>query len=504
MDNNNTHQYRLLPLLTVIMMSTVLVAASIIEASFMTIFQSLTALAKEKEDSKYERNQITNTINECGEGDLSLDIYCDNSGSEVYGDENLASVIGTQTGSPASGQNGNEGGSEAPMNSNIGVLIYTHGFPNNPLTFKPDMQKLAAIEYDTESLQRLFGEKITHMPYIWDYGLMGLDKTLDLASPSTLTSSEPSGSDSNGDKYAIFLYTDLFGPNSTVIHNVTRGVFGGIEEYNHCPGVVVDESNSHFFDSEHQSFTAVVQKYGPICFYMGHIHIPAEKFSDTKFVFAEPARPDHPILREIFVKQVAEVSTTPEKEIIVLVGHGARSDTNDNYQKQELACAADYAATKSNSAGSLAVTAREDWHDLGPIAVQEAVSQIQSLLQSTGAERVILVPATGSGSGFKMVSDALTENNIHFVAAPETLPMGEEEFRQWAQQTLSETLSFINSEKPTESTITPQWHRTYDCHIEGGGNGGGSHPPPGNGGHSNGENGNGHHASVVRDSQTVL
>jgi hypothetical protein len=165
------------------------------------------------------------------------------------------------------------------MNKDIGVLIYTHGYPDNPLTFKPDMHKLAAIEYDTENQKKLFEEKITHMPYIWDYGLMGLDKTLDLVSSpsssssstspspphstSTLTNSETIGSSSTG-KYAIFLYTDLFGQDSTVIHNVTRGVFGGIEEYNHCPGVVVDESNSHLFDSEHQSFTAVVQKYGPI------------------------------------------------------------------------------------------------------------------------------------------------------------------------------------------------------------------------------------------------
>lgn len=162
-----------------------------------------------------------------------------------------------------------------------------------------------------------------------------------------------------------------------------------------------------------------------------------------------------------------------------MVGHGARSNTNDNYQKQELACAADYAAAKFNSAGSLAVTAREDWHDLAPIAVQNAVIQIESLLQSTGAERVILVPATGSGSGFKMVSDALTENNIPFVTAPETLPLGEQEFRQWAQQTISETLTFINDEKPTESTITPQWHRTYGgCHIGDGNGDSGGGPSP--------------------------
>jgi hypothetical protein len=510
----NTKRRRLLTEIAAVTMCMALVvtSTSVLETSFKAILPSVAAYAKEN-SNKYESNQVTNKANECGDGALPLDIFCDNLGTEIYGNENVAAATSTQTSGSGIGtgndDNGNGNGPHS-MNKDIGVLVYTHGYPDNPLTFKPDMHKLAAIEYDTENQKKLFGEKIIHMPYIWDYGLMGLDKTLDLVSStspphstSTLSNSETIGSSSTG-KYAIFLYTDLFGPNSTVIHNVTRGVFGGIEEYNHCPGVVVDESNSRLFDSEHQSFTAVVQKYGPICFYMGHIHIPAEKFSDTKFVFAEPARPDHPILREIFVKQVAQVSTTPEDEIIVLVGHGARSDTNDNAQKLELSCAADYAATKSNFAGSLAVTAREDWHDLAPIAVQNAVTQIQTLLQATGAERVVLVPATGSGSGFKMVTDALTASNIPFVTTPETLPIGEQELRQWAQQTLTETMNFIRSEKPTQSTITPQWDRTYgDCNT-GGNNGGGTNPPPGNEGHGNGENGEGGHANVVRDSQTIL
>lgn len=43
-------------------------------------------------------------------------------------------------------------------------------------------RQLAAIEYDTELGQNLFGEKITHVPHTWDYGLMGLDKELELSS----------------------------------------------------------------------------------------------------------------------------------------------------------------------------------------------------------------------------------------------------------------------------------------------------------------------------------
>jgi hypothetical protein len=42
-----------------------------------------------------------------------------------------------------------------------------------------------------------------------------------------------------------------------------------------------------------------------------------------------------------------------------------------------------------------------------------------------------LVPATGSRSGFEIISDALAENNIAFIEAPETLPLGEPKFREY-------------------------------------------------------------------------
>ena len=105
-------------------------------------------------------------------------------------------------------------------------------------------------------------------------------------------------------KYAVFLYTDLFGPMSTVIHNVTRGIFGEIERYQFCPGVPIPPNS---------------------CMYMGMMTDPASDVSNTTLVFAEPARPDHPLISE-----------KPRKEILVLVGHGARSNTNDMYQVREL------------------------------------------------------------------------------------------------------------------------------------------------------------------------
>lgn len=308
-----------------------------------------------------------------------------------------------------------------PRSGNIGVLTYTHGDMHNEHG-TPEMDKMTSIDRMLETRFRTPSEIVFHMPYNWDDGLEKLDE--------------------QGVNYAIFLYTDMFGPQSTVIHNVTRGVFGGIEEYNYCPTSGVPLSDGG-------------------CKYMGQDTYPASLSSDTVLVFAEPARPDHPILRNIFLKQAREVSDNPRNEILVLIGHGARSDTNDRHQEMELAKAAEFVEKRMKFADSAAFTAREDWPDLQPAALEKAVSHIKTMLEETGAQNVVLVPATGSGSGFHMVSEALEEEGIPFTEAPDPLPLGERDFIRWASETVRETIRFIEEEQPTESTITPQWSRNY-------------------------------------------
>lgn len=302
--------------------------------------------------------------------------------------------------------------------NNTGVLLYTHGdMMNHHGT--TNVERMLLMESTIEKEMKTPVEVVCHMPYDWERGLMSLDSDV---------------------KYAVFMYTDMFGPNATVIHNVTRGVFGGTQEYNYCPGVPMP---------------------GNACMYMGQITRLEPTNGQTVLVFAEPARPDHPVLREIFVKQAKVVSENPKNEVLVLVGHGARSDTNDMAQKQELTNAAMFAKKKMKFADAFGVTSREDWPALAPAAVQEAVDKVKTAMASTGASRVVLVPATGSGSGYEMVADALSAEGVDFVRAPDPLPLGEKEFAKWSEQVMKETVAFIKKEKPTQATITPYWGRTY-------------------------------------------
>lgn len=306
--------------------------------------------------------------------------------------------------------------SKGPKND-IGVLLYTHGdMMNHHGT--PNVERMMIMEEAIEEKFKTPAEVVYHMPYNWDGGLLALDSDA---------------------RYAVFMYTDMFGPDSTVIHNVTRGVFGGIAEYDYCPGVPMGDS----------------------CMYMGQATSPEPTNGQTVLVFAEPARPDHPELRGIFVKQAKAVSENPKHEILVLVGHGARSDANDMAQQQELTNAASFVKKKMKFADAFGVTAREDWPTLSPAAVQNTVDRISAAMAQTGASSVVLVPATGSGSGFQKVADALTAEGIDYVSAPDPLPLGEKEYKKWAEQVMKETVNFIKKEKPTQATITPYWSRTY-------------------------------------------
>jgi hypothetical protein len=46
---------------------------------------------------KYEKNQATSQANACGNGELPLNVFCQNIGSQVQGEENAVSATGSQS-----------------------------------------------------------------------------------------------------------------------------------------------------------------------------------------------------------------------------------------------------------------------------------------------------------------------------------------------------------------------------------------------------------------------
>ena len=336
-----------------------------------------------------------------------------------------------------------------------GVLVYTHGIPHDPLAHQPAGDRITAIENYLETERNILSEKITHMPYWWNNGLLSLDKS--------------------GKEYAIFLYTDMFGPGSTVIHDLTRGYFAGVdgytcppfphsfgEPYNTTPAIIDarvmaspfagDTIFRPMFEQMQVDIDRMLEQYNHVCWFMGHAHVQAETFSESKIILAEPARPDHPILREIFVKQAAAASSSPENDILVLVGHGARNDSHNEAQDAEMSCAAEYVEGRLGFAASTALIVREDWEHLSEPAVAAGREEILQMLSESGAERVTLIHATGTAGGLGLVTAMLDEAGVEYAIAPNGDVLGEEEMVLWAEQTVSETVDYIKDERPTEST----------------------------------------------------
>ena len=355
------------------------------------------------------------------------------------------------------------------IQDSTGVLVYTHGIPSDPLAHQPASDRITAIENYLEVEHGIMSEKITHMPYWWNNGLLSLDK--------------------NEKEYVIFLYTDMFGPDSTVIHDLTRGYFAGMDGYtcppfpysfgepwNTTPAIIDarvmaspfagDNIFRPMFEQMQIDIDHMLEQYGDVCWFMGHVHVQAETFSESKIILAEPARPDHPALREIFVKQAAAASSSPENELLVLVGHGARNDSHNDAQDVEMSCAAEYVEGRLGFADSTALIVREDWEHLSEPAVAAGEEEIRQMLSESGADHVTLIHATGTVGGLSLVTAMLDEIGVGYTIAPNGDILGEEEMIMWAEQTVSETIDYIKNERPTESTTTPYWDRTYTCEAE--------------------------------------
>lgn len=48
--------------------------------------------------NKYEKSQALSQVNACGNGEMPMDVYCQNHASQIQGDENGVAITGSQQG----------------------------------------------------------------------------------------------------------------------------------------------------------------------------------------------------------------------------------------------------------------------------------------------------------------------------------------------------------------------------------------------------------------------
>jgi hypothetical protein len=73
----------------------VIVAAMAVMLIGATALATEDAFAGKKKHKEY--NQATSQANACGNGELPLNVFCQNIGSQVQGDENAVSASGSQS-----------------------------------------------------------------------------------------------------------------------------------------------------------------------------------------------------------------------------------------------------------------------------------------------------------------------------------------------------------------------------------------------------------------------
>jgi hypothetical protein len=73
----------------------VIVAAMAVMLIGATAFATDSAFADGKK--KYEKNQAISLANACGNGELPLNVFCQNIGSQVQGEENAVALDGFQS-----------------------------------------------------------------------------------------------------------------------------------------------------------------------------------------------------------------------------------------------------------------------------------------------------------------------------------------------------------------------------------------------------------------------
>lgn len=76
----------------------------VVVAAMALMLIGATALATEDafagKKKHYEKNQAISQANACGNGELPLNVFCQNIGSQIQGDENAVSPAGSQSVAP--------------------------------------------------------------------------------------------------------------------------------------------------------------------------------------------------------------------------------------------------------------------------------------------------------------------------------------------------------------------------------------------------------------------
>ncbi|MBI2882749.1 MAG: hypothetical protein HYY11_02390, partial [Candidatus Methylomirabilis oxyfera] len=143
---------------------------------------------------------------------------------------------------------------------------------------------------------------------------------------------------------------------------------------------------------------------------------------------------DHPLIAEVLLQRVLEVSQDPARETVILLAHGAGKDEDNRFWIEQMTQQAEFIGTKAPRTfrAIKVATVREDWPEKRGHAVAEVRKMIEEAGRDSGRALVISNRIVGTGPYRKLLSGLdYTLNDRGVATHPNLTRWVEERIEEW-------------------------------------------------------------------------
>lgn len=144
---------------------------------------------------------------------------------------------------------------------------------------------------------------------------------------------------------------------------------------------------------------------------------------------------DHPLIAEVLLQRVLEVSQDPARETVILLAHGAGKDEDDRFWIEQMTQQAEFIRAKAprRFRAIKVATVREDW----PEKRENAVAQVRKMVEEAGRDggRALVISnrLVGAGPYRKLLSGLdYTLNDRGIASHPNLTRWVEEQIEKWS------------------------------------------------------------------------
>jgi hypothetical protein len=180
---------------------------------------------------------------------------------------------------------------------------------------------------------------------------------------------------------------------------------------------------------------------GPPKVYIGNPAFPPPRLKSGAILHTAGGFDSDPLIAEVLLERIREVSREPERETVILLAHGAGGDEDNNFWLERLVAKARFiqerAARKFKAV--VGATVREDW----PAQREKAVAKVRAMIEQASRDggRVLVIADRPAGAGpYRRMLDGLnyTLNGTGLAPHPNLTKWMEKEIEEWTNRITTE------------------------------------------------------------------